>query len=61
MTYKEALEEYRAEWIGREISYMGERHKIVDIDHNFAIMIDKPARFTDTTAVDISMIDKVYD
>ena len=60
MTYREQIEELKAEWIGKEISYKGERYKIVDVDYNGEILIDKPARFTDTTAIGIHMIDKVY-
>lgn len=60
MTYRQHIEELRAEWIGREISYKGERHTIVGVDYNGSILIDKPARFTDTTAIAIHMVDKVY-
>lgn len=60
MTYRQHIEELRSELIGREISYKGERHTIVDVDYNGSILIDKPARFTDTTAVEIHLIERVY-
>lgn len=60
-TYREHIEELRSRWVGKDISYKGERHTIVDVDYNGSFLIDKPARFTDTTAIAIHHIDKVYE
>ena len=51
MTYRELVERERKQYIGRTAFYKGEEFKIVDVDYNGAIMINKKARFTDTTAV----------
>ena len=51
MSYRELIEQERAEYIGRKVLYKGEPHTIVDVDYNGALMIDKKAEYTDTTAV----------
>lgn len=51
MTYKEYIEELKAKWIDKPYEYDGKTYTVVDIDYNGAILIDKPAEFTDTTAV----------
>lgn len=51
MSYRDLVEQERREYIGRDVIYKGERHKIVDVDWNGAIMIDLKARFTETTAL----------
>lgn len=51
MTYKELVEKERAEFIGKEVIYKGQRHRVVDVDYNGGLLIDLPAKFTDTTAV----------
>lgn len=51
MSYRELVERERAEYIGRKVLYKGEEHKIVDVDYNGALLIDLPAKFTETTAV----------
>ena len=61
MTYKEHIESLRAEWIGRDIDYKGERHKIVGVDYNGGLEIDKPARFTETTIIPIHLVERVYE
>ena len=55
-TYREHIEEKREEWIGRKVMYEGEVFTVADVDYNGALMIDKKARFTDTTAVSESMV-----
>jgi len=44
-------------WIGKTVSYEGKSYKVVDVDYNCALLIDKKAQFTDTTAVAPSMLD----
>ena len=56
MTYREYNESQRKKWIGKKVMYDGAVYTVVDVDYNGALMIDKPAKFTDTTAVSISMI-----
>ena len=56
MTYKEYIEGLKKKWIGRDVLFEDERRKVVDVDYNGMLLIDKKARFTDTTAVSIEMI-----
>lgn len=52
MTYKERIALDRQYWIGKKVLYVdGNIYHVVDVDYNGALLIDKPARFTDTTAV----------
>lgn len=50
-TWAEHIEWMKADWIGKPVSYHGKYYKVMDVDYNGALLIDKPARFTDTTAV----------
>ena len=59
MTYKEMIENMRREWIGARVLYEGEKYTVVDIDYNAGLLIDKPARFTDTTAVETYMVTRI--
>lgn len=51
MTYKELVAEDKARFIGKKVKYEGGIYKIVDVDYNGALMIDKESRFTATTAI----------
>lgn len=55
-TWKGYIEKMKKEWIGKEVIFENEKHKVVDVDYNGALLIDKKARMTDTTAVGISDI-----
>lgn len=55
-TYREYIETKRKEWIGKKVMYEGAAYTVVDVDYNGALMIGKKARFTDTTAVSVSMV-----
>lgn len=57
-TWKEYIDELKRQWIGKEVVYENEKHKVVDVDYNGMLLIDKKARKTDTTAVAISTIKK---
>ena len=58
-TYKEYIESLRKKWIGVRVKYQGAEYTIVDVDHNGALHIDKPARFTKTTAVAGYMVEVI--
>lgn len=58
-SYKQYIELKKSEWIGKKVVYDGELYNVVDVDYNGALMIDMPARFTDTTAVDVEMVREV--
>ena len=55
-TYKEYIEKLKSQWIGKEVVYENDKHKVVDVDYNGMLLIDKKARMTDTTAVAISSV-----
>lgn len=55
-TWKEYIEKLKTQWIGKEVVFENEKHKVVDVDYNGSLLIDKKARMTDTTAVGISDI-----
>lgn len=57
-TWKNYIEKLKKEWIGKEVIFEGEKYKVVDVDYNGLLLIDKPARMTDTTAVLTSMVNK---
>lgn len=58
-SYRELIEQYRKEWNGAEVIYEGNKHKVIDVDYNGALLIDKKAQFTDTTAVDMTSVKRV--
>ena len=63
MAYKEYIEQLKKEWIGKTVSYQGEQYKVVNVDYNGGLWIDKPHYYHETytadhTAVSISQLDK---
>lgn len=59
MTYREVIETMRREWTGARVLFEGTEYSVVDVDYNGALLIDKPARFTDTTAVGTWMVTRI--
>lgn len=57
MTYREYIEKMKKEWVGKKVSFEGEQYVVIDVDYNGALMINKKARFTDTTAVSQFQLD----
>lgn len=55
-TYREYIERLKQAWIGKVVLFENEEHTVVDVDYNGSLLIDKKARFTDTTAVGIEMV-----
>ena len=58
-TYREWIENLRMEWNGAEVLYEGIKYRVVDVDYNGALLIDKKAQFTDTTAVDMTSVTRI--
>lgn len=50
-TWKEYIENLKSRWIGKSIEFESKRYKVVDVDYNGILLIDRRARFTETTAV----------
>lgn len=55
-TWKEYIEKLKSEWIGKSVLFENEKFKVVNVDYNGLLLIDKKARYTDTTAVAISHV-----
>lgn len=55
-TYSEYIEGLKKEWIGKSVLFENKEYTVVDVDYNGSLLIDKKARFTDTTAVGIEMV-----
>ena len=51
MSYRDLIEQERAEFIGRKVLYKGQPHTIVGVDYNGGLLIDKKTEFNDTTSV----------
>ena len=49
--YRTWIEKLKSEWIGKEVIYENNKYKVVDVDYNGLLLIDKKAKFTETTAV----------
>ena len=51
-SYRNYIAALKKRWVGRTIVYGGEIHKVIDVDYNGCLLIDKKAEFTDATAID---------
>lgn len=54
--YKDFISKRKSEWVGKKVVYENQQFTVVDVDYNGMLLIDKKARFTDTTAVDILQV-----
>lgn len=54
--FSEYIEGLKRAWIGKSVLFENEEYMVVDVDYNGSLLIDKKARFTDTTAVGIEMV-----
>ena len=54
--YKDWIAEKKKEWVGKKVTYEEKQYTVVDVDYNGALLIDKLAQFTDTTAVGMWMV-----
>lgn len=55
-TYREYIETMKKRWIGRKVEFEGNVYTVEDVDYNGILLINKPAKFTETTAVGDWMI-----
>lgn len=55
-TYREYINRLKSKWVGKTIIYDNKKYNVVDVDYNGMLLIDKKAQFTDTTAVDTTMV-----
>jgi len=49
--YKQWISEMKTKWIGEKVVYEGCEYEVMDVDYNGGLLINKPAEYTDTTAV----------
>lgn len=59
MLYRDHIEEMKKKWIGSRVLFDGMPYTVVDVDYNGSLLIDKKAKFTDTTAVPEHMVKKI--
>lgn len=50
--YKDYIETLRRRYVGKRAQYAGAEYTIVSVDYNGFLLINKPGRYTATTAVD---------
>lgn len=63
MEYSNYIKQLKKQWIGKTVSYQGKQYKVVGVDYNGGLMIDKPHYYHETytanhTAVGIWQLDK---
>ena len=61
MTYKEFIENRKADWIGTNVIFQGKEYQVVDVDYNGMLVISMPAYYcesytSDRTAVPIMAV-----
>ena len=59
MDYRDYIIAKKEEWTGARVVFEGKEYTVVDVDYNGALLIDKPARFTETTAVSTTMVQRI--
>lgn len=55
-TYREYIEKLKSKWIGKKVTFEGKRYNVVGVDYNGMLLIDRKARYTETTAVSIASV-----
>lgn len=50
-TYREWINALKTKWIGKTVIYNNARYRVVDVDYNGLLLIDKESVHTKTTAV----------
>lgn len=59
--YRDYIDSMKTEWVGVTVKYDGAVYQVVDVDYNGSLLINKKARFTDTTAVSALQVERVRD
>ena len=60
-TYREWIESLKSKWIGKHVKYEDGICNVVDVDYNGILLIDKKAKYTDTTAVATHHVEVIED
>lgn len=56
MAYRDYINEKKSQWIGKSVIIEGQKYNVVDVDYNGCLLLNKPAQFTNTTAVESYMV-----
>lgn len=56
MEYRKYIESLKKEWVGKKVRYEDKDYTVIDVDYNGALLINKPSKFNDTTAVPIAHV-----
>lgn len=51
-SYKDYIKALKVGWVGKEIVYEGHTYKVMDVDYNGMLVINKKAEYTDMTTVE---------
>ena len=51
MLYREHIEKLRKEWTGKAVMFEGKEYKVMGVDYNGMLLIDKPSQYNETTAI----------
>lgn len=51
MAYRDYINSLKRRWIGRKVTLDDGEFTVVDVDYNGMLLINKPAQFTETTAI----------
>lgn len=57
--YRDYIAELKTKWLGRNVIYAGAGYRVVDVDYNGCLLINKKAEFTDATAVETFAVQAV--
>lgn len=58
-TYREWIDGLKTKWIGKTVIYNNARYRVVDVDYNGLLLIDKKTIYTKTTAVKIYQVKEI--
>lgn len=59
MTYREYIEAKRRKWAGKTVRYYGAEYKVLDVDYNGFLLINKADQFKADTAVEETDVEEV--
>lgn len=49
--YSKWIEKLKAKWVGKKINFEGNVYTVMDVDYNGLLLINKPTRYNNTTAI----------
>ena len=59
-TYREWIESLKKKWIGKQVKFEDNIYNVADIDYNGFLLIDRKARYTETTAVAAHHVEVIW-